>query len=267
MSAEPAVGSRAARGGGGRLPAGPEAGLPPPRGSAYDGAMSTNQRVSVPCRPSGPEAGPTDRPLAALAVILVAGTLALGGCGQAPGEKAASDEQAPPAAAEATATAGEAESGEEASAAEPTIEIEYALPPDEAGLPPRPEGPSPPGMVWSAEHGHWHAAPQMTMQGGPGMVGPDGVPRVPTTTTTTTTPVELPKQPEGPVPEGFVWSAEHGHWHHPDGSGLEPGELVPQPAGEAPPGKVWVPEHGHWHDLEPAEGAPATEPSPTPGQH
>jgi hypothetical protein len=71
---------------------------------------------------------------------------------------------------------------------------------------PQPEGPVPPGKVWSPEHGHWHdAAPDgsaQPMQVTP-IPAPDG----------TATPGTLTPQPEGPAPPGKVWSAEHGHWH------------------------------------------------------
>jgi hypothetical protein len=86
------------------------------------------------------------------------------------------------------------------------------------------DGLTPPGKVWSAEHGHWHDVPT------PGAEPPDE------------------------APPGKVWSTEHGHWHDlPAGGALPPGP--------APPGKVWSVEHGHWHD---AAGANDTEPSPDP---
>lgn len=42
---------------------------------------------------------------------------------------------------------------------------------------------------------------------------------------------------------------------------------TPQPPGPAPAGKVWNVEHGHWHDAPgvTAAGAPAVQPSVTPG--
>lgn len=61
-------------------------------------------------------------------------------------------------------------------------------------------------------------------------------------------------QPDGPVPEGKVWSPEHGHWHDANpanaaGQGTATtGANIPQPDGPVPEGKVWSPEHGHWHD-------------------
>jgi len=47
------------------------------------------------------------------------------------------------------------------------------------------------GLVWSAEHGHWHTADGRE-------VGATAGPRA---------------LPPGPAPEGKVWSPEHGHWH------------------------------------------------------
>ena len=74
-------------------------------------------------------------------------------------------------------------------------------------------GSAPPGKVWSEEHGHYHDdnghvyflyflyflyydinTPIPTM--------PPGAQKT----------LNIP-QPEGPVPEGKVWSREHGHWH------------------------------------------------------
>lgn len=47
------------------------------------------------------------------------------------------------------------------------------------------------GMVWSAEHNHWHTADGREVGAASG-------------------PKALPP---GPAPEGKVWSPEHGHWH------------------------------------------------------
>ncbi len=47
------------------------------------------------------------------------------------------------------------------------------------------------GMVWSAEHGHYHAADGSELEA-------TSAPR---------------PQPPGPAPAGKVWSPEHGHWH------------------------------------------------------
>ncbi|AKU91132.1 SEC-C metal-binding domain-containing protein [Vulgatibacter incomptus] len=49
----------------------------------------------------------------------------------------------------------------------------------------------PKGLVWSAEHGHWHTADGQEAGGA-------AVPRA---------------QPPGLPPDGKVWSQEHGHWH------------------------------------------------------
>ena len=57
------------------------------------------------------------------------------------------------------------------------------------------------GRVWSAEHGHWHAADGSEL-------GAAATPR-------------FVPQPPGPAPEGLVWSAEHGHWHD-AATGMEP---------------------------------------------
>ncbi len=45
------------------------------------------------------------------------------------------------------------------------------------------------GLVWSAEHGHWHD-PATGME-----------------------PASPPAPPPEPAPPGKVWSPEHGHWH------------------------------------------------------
>ena len=59
-------------------------------------------------------------------------------------------------------------------------------------------GNTPPGKVWSPEHGHWHDAPAMS------------TPIVPQSSTGPTS------EPPGPAPPGKVWSPEHGHWHDDD---------------------------------------------------
>jgi len=76
-------------------------------------------------------------------------------------------------------------------------------------------------------------------------------------------PGTLQPQPPGPVPEGKVWSPEHGHWHDaqagddasahqmspiapPARAAFTPG---PPPPGPAPEGKEWSYEHGHWHNI------------------
>ena len=64
--------------------------------------------------------------------------------------------------------------------------------------------------------------------------------------------------PAGPVPEGKVWSPDHGHWHNaaqPAKNANASATVNPEsglydpPAGPVPEGKVWSPEHGHWHNL------------------
>lgn len=160
--------------------------------------------------------------------------------------------------------------------------------------PAAPESTAPPGKVWSAEHGHYHDLP--------------GAAASPTTISSseltpiappTGTPGALTPAPEGPAPEGKVWSPEHGHYHDAPGAAATPttissteltpippptgtpGTLTPEPEGPAPEGKVWSPEHGHYHDapaaapvlkvegggevvpIPPPAGTGAT-PSPTP---
>jgi hypothetical protein len=62
---------------------------------------------------------------------------------------------------------------------------------------PQPDGPVPPGKIWSPLHGHWHDMPKDL----PARAKPGEVVRM-----------DIP-QPDGPVPPGKVWSKEHGHWH------------------------------------------------------
>lgn len=82
---------------------------------------------------------------------------------------------------------------------------------------------------------------------------------------------DLHPQPPGPVPEGKVWSPEHGHWHNivaadsatmpaTTASRYTPG---PQPDGPVPEGKVWSEEHGHWHN-DPNYVSPPRVVSPAP---
>lgn len=76
---------------------------------------------------------------------------------------------------------------------------------------PQPPGEAPPGKVWSPEHGHWHNAPT---GGGSVSVNGGGNSRSGGALTPTVQPKYTPKpQPSGPVPEGKVWSEDHGHWH------------------------------------------------------
>lgn len=84
----------------------------------------------------------------------------------------------------------------------PAIKIETSNPPAGSDHESVTSGQSPrPGMVWSAQHGHWHYE-------GTGTTSPitdvRAFPAGP--------PPPLPP-PSGPAPEGKVWSAEHGHWH------------------------------------------------------
>ena len=60
----------------------------------------------------------------------------------------------------------------------------------------KPKGEAPPGMVWSAEHGHWHDAknPHDAFSAGMKKSGDQ-------------------LQRQGEAPPGKVWSPEHGHWH------------------------------------------------------
>ncbi len=179
------------------------------------------------------------------------------------------------------------------------IQVQAAPAPLPGGLTPQPEGPVPPGKVWSPEHGHWHDAPGATPQaitlspgqagaaGGlqimPATPGQPGAPGAPAMVPITPATGQLTPQPDGPVPPGKVWSPEHGHWHDAPGAAPQqvvipatpasappappvspaPGQLTPQPDGPVPPGKVWSPEHGHWHDAPPAPTpAPPAPPAP-----
>jgi ABC-type nickel/cobalt efflux system permease component RcnA len=58
--------------------------------------------------------------------------------------------------------------------------------------------------------------------------------------------------PLGPAPPGKEWSYEHGHWHDAAVPGLG------RPPGPAPAGKVWDEGHGHWHDADGTEPAAET---------
>lgn len=82
--------------------------------------------------------------------------------------------------------------------------------------------PPEPGMVWSDAHNHWHKAPSGTTAAGRdpntgARIGTDPAPgpgqvrafgQLVDVTAQPGTP-----QPPGAVPEGMVWSREHGHWH------------------------------------------------------
>ena len=84
-------------------------------------------------------------------------------------------------------------------------------------------GAAPDGMVWSAEHGHWHPAP-----------GSEPQPR----------PMGLPLEAE--------WSSEHGHYHDANGVAIDLGlGQAPEPAerpADVPADAVWSAAHGHYHD-------------------
>ena len=60
----------------------------------------------------------------------------------------------------------------------------------------KPNGDSPPGKVWSEEHGHWHDAKNPH----------DGF-----TADMDKSMDQLQRQ--GETASGKVWSPEHGHWH------------------------------------------------------
>lgn len=87
---------------------------------------------------------------------------------------------------------------------------------------PAPPGPAPEGKVWSEEHGHWHNAPtsnisdtkKITPAGVPGdvKISASDNPKISTGNFKPGPP------PPGPVPEGKVWSSDHGHWHNAPGS-------------------------------------------------
>lgn len=63
---------------------------------------------------------------------------------------------------------------------------------------PKPNVPTPPGKVWSAEHGHWHDA----------ATGVAPVKEVPPEVESQLKPPGVPA-----APAGMVWSEEHKHWH------------------------------------------------------
>jgi hypothetical protein len=85
----------------------------------------------------------------------------------------------------------------------PAVKIETSNAPAglHLSLPGAPGQAPKPGMVWSAEHGHWHYE-------GTGSISP--------ITDVRAFPAGPPPplaQPPGPAPDGKVWSVEHGHWH------------------------------------------------------
>jgi len=83
----------------------------------------------------------------------------------------------------------------------------YFSPEEEAGIA-VPDGPPPPGKVWSMEHGHWHDAP--------------------TSNPVRTLTRDRTPQPPGDPPPGKEWSTEHSHWHDiPEGDSLTAGSSAP----------------------------------------
>lgn len=91
---------------------------------------------------------------------------------------------------------------------------------------PQPPGPPPAGKVWSIDHGHWHDAPvqanipvNMQPQGG----NSQSAAALQQQIAAAQAQFKPAPQPPGPVPEGKVWSTEHGHWH----------DLTPAPAATA----------------------------------
>lgn len=132
-----------------------------------------------------------------------------------------------------------------------------AMPPAGGAPGSQPPGPAPPGKVWSADHGHWHDAPgaqSVPVQPGAMQPGGDLNAGPPAPNTVPHVAGAPAPQPPGPVPEGKVWSADHGHWHD------APRAPASQPPGPAPEGKVWSADHGHWHDA-PGAGASVIEPA------
>lgn len=59
---------------------------------------------------------------------------------------------------------------------------------------------TPPGKIWSPEHGHWHDAPGTTLDSIPNWQAPG-------------LSTQLASQQPDSTPPGKVWSPEHGHWH------------------------------------------------------
>jgi len=69
---------------------------------------------------------------------------------------------------------------------------------------------TPPGKVWSPEHGHFHDVEPAGGVSGVRVLGQS----VDMSSGAATAPTFKPgPQPKGPVPPGKVWSTEHGHWH------------------------------------------------------
>ena len=164
-------------------------------------------------------------------------------------------EQPEPAFQTSLAVAGAAPSAaQSAEAGSPSVPARAAGSTFPAAQPP---GAAPVGKIWSAEHGHWHDAPNVrtpTSGTNPIQVTTSTAPLVPGSNVN---PPMAFSQPTTPAPPGKVWSAAHGHWHDaPAGAMANPIRTapqtrnVPQPPGPVPPGKVWSPQHGHWHDRQ-----------------
>lgn len=108
------------------------------------------------------------------------------------------------------------------------------------GLYPKPPGPTPPGKVWSPQHGHWHNAPGTTQSSGTRAAPASAPPTAPPTTGSgTKAPRSAASAPAGPAPDPTTG-------------------LYPQPPGLPPPGKVWSAAHGHWHDAGPTPAPGST---------
>lgn len=69
----------------------------------------------------------------------------------------------------------------------------------------QPPGPTPPGKVWSAEHGHWHDVDAGKATGAEPVIFD------PSSGKPWDHDYELPR-PDEERP-GFTWSEAHGHWH------------------------------------------------------
>lgn len=78
-----------------------------------------------------------------------------------------------------------------------------------------PPGPPPAGKVWSFDHGHWHDAPvqaSIPVNLDPNTAG-QSLAQLQQQAIQQQQQFKPGPQPPGPVPEGKVWSTEHGHWH------------------------------------------------------
>jgi hypothetical protein len=80
----------------------------------------------------------------------------------------------------------------------------------------QPPGPAPAGKVWSVDHGHWHDAPvqaSIPVNTGSGPNAAQSIAQLQQQALAAQQQFKPGPQPPGPVPEGKVWSTEHGHWH------------------------------------------------------